>query len=100
MRCDSRVPDKRRFLASVEEPHANIVIGGGRRRYECHFGLRKLTCDGDQSGIVAAIGIEDDGGRVAGEAGASERVYVEYAQATLRGMAAVLHASERQATLR
>src|SRR5882757_1201394 len=86
MRGNGRVPDKRRFLAGVEEPQANIVIGGGCGRYECHFGLRKLARDGDQGGIVAAIGIEDHGGRVAAEASASERVYLEYAQANLRGL--------------
>ena len=34
VRRDGRVPDERRLLARVEEPHANVVIrgGGGRSR--------------------------------------------------------------------
>src|SRR5258708_35617029 len=83
---DRGVSNKRRFLACVEESQANIVIGRGRGGYERYFCVRKFTGDGHQGGVALAVGIEDDAGRIAGETSAGEGVYLEYAQACLRGL--------------
>ena len=93
MRGNGCVSDEGRFLAGVEEPQTHIVVGGGRGGYERHFGVREFTCNRRQSGVIEPISIEDDGGRVAGEAGASECVDLKYTQAYLHGGVAVLHAS-------
>ena len=74
VRRDGRMADKRCFFARVEETQADVVIGRGRGRYECHFGLCELACDRFQGGIVLAVGIEDHGRRVARETGARESI--------------------------
>ena len=106
VRGDGGVPDERRFLAGVEESHADVVIGSGGGRHEGGFGVRELAGDERQGRIALSVGIEDDGGRITGEADPRERIHLKNAQAILsKGCAVfaagarVLHASARQATL-
>ena len=75
--------DERRLLARVEESQPDVVVRRGGGEHECHLGVGEFARDRHQGGIALPVGIEHHGGRISGEACASECVYLKNSQASL-----------------
>jgi hypothetical protein len=85
VRRHGRVPDERRLLARIEETQPDIVIRSVGGEHEGHFGVRELTCDGEQRGLILSVRVEDNDRGIARETGCGEGVYLKNAQGSLPG---------------
>ena len=83
VRRDGRVPDERCLLARIEETQPDVVIRRVGGAHESGFGVGKLARDGGHRRIALAVGIEDDGRRVATEALLRERIHLKNLHAIL-----------------
>ena len=64
MRRDGRMPDEGRFLAGIEEAHAQIVVRRVRGEHERGLRMRKLPGHGRKTGVALSVGIQDHGCRI------------------------------------
>ena len=55
-----------------------------RSEHKCHFGVRELTRDGEQGGIILSIRIEEHNRRISRETGRGKGVYLKNAQCRLQ----------------
>jgi hypothetical protein len=85
MRRHGRMSDEGRFLAGIEEAQDEIVIRARWREHECRFGVREFPRDAAERGVALPIGIQNYGGRVAGEARPREGIDVKNAHGELSG---------------
>ena len=57
-----------------------------RREHERDLRVRELARHGEQGGVALTVGVEDDGGRIAGEACGRKGVDLKNAQGCLRSL--------------
>ncbi len=81
-----RMSHERRFLPGIEEAYPELMVRAVRREHEGDFGASELAGYGLQGVVVEAVGVEYDGGGIAGEAGGCKCIYLKNPQVYLRSL--------------